>query len=268
MVTALDFVGSCSMQNCITTTVEAIRKTLDITPIRKQYSHNHDAFINLRAKAHVAGIYVVLMGDLGSHHSMVSPDEFRGIAIADKLTPLVVINSHDVKVAMPFTLAHEIAHIFLGNNCISNQFIFTTHKIHKSIDYFCNTVATELLVPEQVLRNVWNNQHGELVDFIKRLTRNFNVSEEVIARRLYDINLIDITEYRELIAIYQARWMRLKKKNKDANSGPDANALARHNIGEKTLGALLRTTDNGVITVQDAARALNISVGRFERIVG
>jgi len=119
-----------------------------------------------------------------------------------------------------------------------------------------------------VLRNVWNNQHGELVDFIKRLTRNFNVSEEVIARRLYDINLIDITEYRELIAIYQARWMRLKKKNKDVNSGPDANALARHNIGEKTLGALLRATDNGVITIQDAARALNISVGRFERIVG
>ena len=157
------------------------------------WRHTHiadDAFHDLREKAQNAGVYVVLMGDLGNYHSRVEPDEFRGIAIAEQFAPRIVINSYDTKVARPFTLAHELAHIFLGFSGVSNQNAFELQRLHKSIEQFCNSVAAELLVPERSIRQAWNGQDGDLEQFIRRMARNLHVSEEVIARRLYDLGLI------------------------------------------------------------------------------
>ena len=67
-----------------------------------------DAFHDLREKAQNAGVYVVLMGDLGNYHSRVEPDEFRGIAIAEQFAPLIVINSYDPKVARPCEFSFQV----------------------------------------------------------------------------------------------------------------------------------------------------------------
>ena len=89
------------------------------------------------------------------------------------------------------------------------------------------------------------------------MARNLHVSEEVIARRLYDLGLIYEDDYRELVAFYRARWEHNKKKIKDSGGGPNPNGLA----------TLLRAADNGSITLQDAARTVNMSVSRFEKVV-
>ena len=265
---ALAFVDSCRVEDGVPAVVDAIRRTLGIEPVAEHRRSADDAFRSLREKAHVAGVYVVLMGDLGNYHSKVEPDEFRGITIADQFVPLVVINSYDTKVAMPFTLAHELAHIFLGSSGVSNQNAFGLQRLHKSIEQFCNGVAAELLVPERLLRPAWNDQGGDLPGFVRRLARNFCVSDEVIARRLFDLGLIYEDDYGKLIALYRARWERNKKRNKDSASGLNPNLLARYNLGMKTLGTLLRAADSGLITLQDAARTINMSVGRFEKVVG
>lgn len=189
---ALPFVNSCSMEDDVSTVVDAIRRTLHIEPVAE---YCDDAFCSLRDKAQVAGVYVVLMGD-----SQVEPDKFRGIAIADRFAPLIVINKYDT--TMLFTLAHELAHIFLGSGGISNAF-----GPHKSIEQFCNAVAAELLVPEQFLRQ------------------------------------------------------------RPIQSFCDETCEARFHLGRKTLETLRRAVDNGLITLQDAARTINMPVSRFEKIV-
>ena len=265
---ALPFVGSCTVKEGVAATADAIRSALGIAPVEGAQQFGGDVFRFLRDKAQEAGLYVVLMGDLGSHHSKVEPEEFRGIALTDAHAPLVVINKYDAEPARPFTLAHELAHIFLGNSGVSNQNAFGSQRAHKKVERFCNAVAAELLVPADALRASWHGKGEELAETVKPLARSFGVSEWVIARRLLDLGLITDNEYGRLNNRYRSRWQSIKENRKGGGGGPSHNVLDRYYFGEKTLGTLTRAAESGFITLVDAARTLNMSVARFEKVAG
>ena len=63
-----------------------------------------------------------------------------------------------------------------------------------SIERFCDSFAAALLVPETNLRSVLIEEDLQLSDginYIKRLADKFNVSREVIAHRIGDLNILD-----------------------------------------------------------------------------
>src|SRR3546814_16138482 len=79
--------------------------------------------------------YVLLIGNLGSHHSAIDIDAFRGFALADPIAPFVVINDRDAKTAWSFTLLHEVAHLWIGATGVSGgHFEGSTEQERKSAE--------------------------------------------------------------------------------------------------------------------------------------
>ena len=138
----LPFVGSATMADGIEPVLASLRKTLNIgIDAFRSANSAEDAFAQLRARAEAAGIFVLLIGNLGSHHTAIDLETFRGFALADQIAPFVVINDQDAPSAFSFTLLHELVHVWLGETGVSGAFA------GGKIEQFCNQVASEFLLP-------------------------------------------------------------------------------------------------------------------------
>ena len=182
---SVSFVGSVSQTNNVEKIAESIRHTLgfDIEE-RRQMSTWTDALRRFIEQADTLGILVMVSGVVGSNNKRkLNPQEFRGFALADNLAPLVFINGSDTKAAQMFTLAHELAHIWLGQSAVSDAQAMQIPD--NEIERWCNLVAAELLVPLSALRSEYK-KNNKLSDEINRLARVFKVSTLVVLRRIHD----------------------------------------------------------------------------------
>jgi len=271
-IAPLPFVGSMDSSSSIESIIANIRKFLHISFKQQvQIRSEDDLLAYFRELSHNAGIFVLFEGNLGSHHSNISPDEFRGIAIADKTVPLIVINPNDAKAARVFTFIHELAHIFLGSSGISNLNALSIHSADKKIERLCNAVAAELLMPKDYINTIWKqpskedreNLHRIVDDFAKK----FKVSGAVAGRRLVDLQYISSNEYGALLAFYQRRWEKHKERQAQKGDGPSRNVLDGFRLGQKTIHTIVNAAYNGRMSLQDASRVLNIPVSRFDKVM-
>ena len=143
----LAFVGSVNLQSPIVETAAAMRRALsfDLERLRR-CSTWADALRLLIGEADRLGILVTCSGIVMNNTCRrLAPEEFRGFALADDLAPLVFINGADAKSAQVFTLAHELAHIWLGQTALSNTTATSQHQ--NAVETWCKRVAFELLAP-------------------------------------------------------------------------------------------------------------------------
>lgn len=131
-----------------------------------------------------AGVLVMVSGVVGSNtHRPLDIDEFRGFALADALAPLIFINGVDTKAGQMFTLAHELAHLWLGASGVSDAGAGTFPG--RRVEAWCNAVAAEVLVPLDELGRLTADA-GDVLTLVDALRRRFKVSSLVILRRLHD----------------------------------------------------------------------------------
>ena len=149
----LEFVGSARVGDDIVATAARIRHALGFDlDERRRLPTWTDALRRFIEQADALGVLVMVSGVVGSNNRRhLDPDEFRGFALADPLAPLVFINGADTKAAQMFTLAHELAHIWLGQSARLRRPGRDRCRI-RTIERWCNQVAAELLVPLDLVR--------------------------------------------------------------------------------------------------------------------
>jgi Zn-dependent peptidase ImmA (M78 family) len=203
----LAFVNSARRTDDVVATAERIRAALGFSiEERRQLPTWTDALRRFIDQADALGVLVMVNGVVGTNNRRkLDPAEFRGFALSDPVAPLVFINGADTKAAQMFTLAHELAHIFLGESALSDAGPVTVPS--HAVERWCNAVAAELLVPLQALRA--SLRSGEpLRETADRLAREFKASTLVILRRLYDARRL---RREQLDEAYEAELSRLRE---------------------------------------------------------
>jgi Zn-dependent peptidase ImmA (M78 family) len=179
------------------------------------------------------------------------PEEFRGFALADNLAPLVFINGADSKAAQMFTLAHELAHIWIGASALSDAGPASSPSV--DVERWCNQVAAELLVPAAVLLRELRTD-VPLGEEVSRLARLFKVSSLVVLRRIHDAGGLGREHF---LAAYRDELERIGAVDK--GSGGDFYLTQAARVSKRFARALVVSTLEGRTLHTEAFRLLGLS---------
>ena len=249
---ALDFVDSANLKDDIVEIAATMRHILrfDLEE-RRRLATWTDALRHFIGQADALGVLVMASGVVGSNNRRrLEPREFRGFALADPLAPLIFINGADTKAAQMFTLAHELAHLWLGQSAVSDTEARAAPD--QEVERWCNRVAAELLVPLGVLRNELDDRAG-LQDELQRLERHFKVSTLVILRRIHDAGRLTRDE---LWKAYDAELARLRKMPKDSGGNFYLTLGAR--VSKRFARAMVVSTLEGRTSFTETFRMLGL----------
>ena len=274
----LPYVGSAAIDQRAESVVASIAATLQFDHRRRETRRRgaEALFKTLRERAESIGVFVLLAGDLGSHHTALGVEVFRGFAISDRTAPFVVINDRDARAARAFTLVHELAHLWLDHSGVSGDPSPDTPRSHQErIERYCNDVAGELLLPAAALRSMPGRPDAgdkqRVADFIRVLARDWSVSEPMAAYRLNRIGYVDTGIYRELVAGYAARWQHLRQRERqrqrDGEGGPSPYVIRRSKLGNALLDVVRRTLRDNTLTHTKAAKLLGVKPGAVEPLL-
>jgi len=248
----LPFVGSATIEAGVIATAESMRVALGIDLEERRREKTWTAALRrLIDQCEEAGIWVMCSGVVGSNtQRRLKPSEFRGFALSDDLAPVVFINGADTKAAQMFTLAHELAHLWLGQSGISNveADTFPAHRV----EHWCNRVAAEFLVPLEALMNLEHRSRDPLAQ-MRKLARHFKVSTLVILRRIHDAGWITRTQ---LSKAYGEEFERLIKISRKGGGNFYLTQPAR--LSRRFASALVVSAVAGRTLYRDAFRLLGV----------
>ena len=248
----LSFVGSETRTSDTEQVATRIRNSLKLDlAARATLPTWTEALRHFIAAAEALGVLVMVNGVVGNNtHRKLDPDEFRGFALADEVAPLIFINAADTKAAQMFTLAHELAHLWLGQSAVSDSTPISMPA--HAVEGWCNRVAAELLVPLSALREQYRPEE-DLSAALTRLARRFKVSTLVLLRRIHDLGTLGEAAFR---AAYQAEHDRLRTLT--TTTGGSFFPTLQSRVGRRFGRALVISTLGGRTSFSESFHLLGI----------
>ncbi|MGB8421617.1 ImmA/IrrE family metallo-endopeptidase [Paraburkholderia sp.] len=265
----LAFVASITLQHSVADAAQTICATLsfDLAEFRRRKTVE-DAFNYLRALTEKLGVFVLLIGNLGTHHTALSTDIFRGFALAEQVAPFIVINDQDAKAAWSFTLLHELAHIWLGRTGVSGA------DFEHKIEQFCNDIASEVLLPAAEMDNLrrLSDDREEALAAISAFASQRKLSRSLVAYRLLKGQQISRARWAELTDEFHRGWEAEKAKKKaqaaEAEGGPNYYVVKRHRVGAALVEVMRWAMAEGFVTPTKAGRVLGVRANNVQALVG
>jgi len=261
------FIGRLTMEQGVTHAANVLRELLhfELDDFRQNRTVEN-AFKYAREHVEAKGVFVLLIGNLGSHHTNISTSTFRGFALSDDIAPLIVINDQDAKSAWSFTLLHEIVHLLLAQTGVSNAYA------DNQIEKFCNDVASEILLPAAELNNLVLED-----DDIEGLTNSINqfavprkISGRMVAYRLLRSERIPQQVWRQIEGHMNQLWLAARGRQREANrgtdSGPSYYIVRRYKLGNSLLNFTQRMMNTGALTATRAGFLLGVKPLKVHRL--
>lgn len=251
----LQFVGSFRVTDAAENAAEDMRRVIGFGSEQRRSITRQEYRKSLVEAAESAGVLVMISGVVGNNTARtLDTTEFRGFALSDPWAPVIFVNSTDSLGAQIFTLAHELAHIWLGESAISAPDT-SASPTHES-ELWCNTAAAEFLVPLQELRRVLGT--SDPIQSLGQLGQHFKVSDQVILRRLDEAQAIDRWTFQ---TEYSRAVVRAQESDKGSSAGGNfyANVLTR--VSRRFAERLYWETKSGATLCRDAYRLLGIKGG-------
>ena len=265
----LPFIGSRKVSDGRQAVLAALQALLDVDLDEYRAQPNADAaFDLLRTSAERAGVFVLLKGDLGSYHTAIGTETFRGFAIADDVAPFVIINDRDARPAWSFTLLHELAHLILGQTGVGGA------RAESEIERFCNDVAGEFLLPEGEIKDLglhYDMQLDTAVGLIGEFARERNLSRTMVAYKSYRSGVIERGHFDRLTAHFRQEWLRERANRRQGEraqgGGPNYYVVRRHRIGKGLTEVVRRMMGAGALTTSRAARILGVKPHQVQALL-
>jgi Zn-dependent peptidase ImmA (M78 family) len=253
----LEFIGRFAQNSDPIKIANDIRNTLQINGKMREESHNWEQFLQeFIQRSEKIGILVFRNGIVGNNtHRPLNVEEFRGFVISDLLAPVIFINGKDAKTAQIFTLAHELAHLWMGQTGISNPDYFNKLSAPQNIiERVANQAAAEILVPADEFLHFWD-AGKEAQDNIEVLAQRYRVSQFVVLRRAFDNGKISEAEYYE----YYQRLVAEHHTISGISGGNFFRSLLARNSHTLTTTLLVACAE-GSISRKETASLLNVKI--------
>lgn len=255
----LPFVGTFSRSDSHTEVAAAMRATLGLgAGWAKGVYTWQDALRFLRNKLDEVGVLVVFNGVVGNNTSrQLDPSEFQGFSLVDEYAPLVFVNSADYIAAQIFTLAHEVAHLFIGETGLTafDSLIPSDNETER----FCDRVAAEFLVPEMEFDEAWPQVQDSDNPFAA-IARQFKVSTIVAARRAFDLKKTSRSDFLE----FYKTVMQPVKGGRHTGEGGNFWNIQKWRIGPRFAGAVARAAKEGRLLYREAYGLTDLRGDNFE----
>lgn len=249
----LDFIGKYSINNDYRDVAQDISRTIGLDVTKTARKVTKDSYFSVAcALIEKIGVLVFKNGIVKSNTSRrLDTSEFRGFCLIDDMVPAVFVNGSDAFSAQVFTLFHELAHIWVGKDGVSNW------HFENKIEAFCNKVAAEVLMPFTLFKEKWLNEShlSEDTYLIASHTADyFKVSVYAVAIKAKTLNLIDEGDF----AMIRKNSMGSEKKEA---GGANPYAIYPYRNSPKLTDAVLSSAVSQQLPLREAANLLNIKAG-------
>jgi Zn-dependent peptidase ImmA (M78 family) len=219
-----------------------------------------EAVSELRRRIEGLGVMAVINGVVGNNtHRKLNVEEFRGFALTDRYAPLIFVNGADAKSAQMFTLAHELAHVWLGSDGEGISGFEGVFPGDGRVEKFCDQAAAEFLVPARELREQWRDVKGA-PDAFARVARHFKVSPIVAGRRAMDLHLVNRATFFDF---YQA-YIKRERQRAKATGGGDFYNNQNTRVGAAFATSVIGAAMGGRLSFKEAYDLTGLRGGAFQ----
>lgn len=214
----------------------------------------------LRHAIEQVGIMAVINGVVGNNtHRTLDTEEFLGFALCDEYAPLLFVNGADYESRKMFTLAHELAHSWLGSAGEGLSGFKGIFPGGTDVESFCDRAAAEFLVPAKELNACWRGVKDESQPF-EALAQRFKVSPIVGGRRAMDLHLVDRETF---FTFYDAYVKRERTRRKGTGRGDFYNNQNTR-VGVLFATHVIRAAKEGRIGFREAYHLTGLGGGAFQ----